>query len=180
MLKVSEKHRSLGCSLREILAEPSRSYHSRPPPVASQNQRFSEMFEVTEIDPHGKKFDRVSRITAKCENVAMDLILDVNTEIYPMAEAEKFTLTLASSLALDGTTGDVSKKEAWRETPGERTLADDYEYVMYGKVYNYDDSGGTKVSVYASYGGLLMCLAGDYRQLQDISVGQHLYLLLRK
>jgi DNA-directed RNA polymerase I, II, and III subunit RPABC3 len=51
---------------------------------------------------------------------------------------------------------------------------------MHGKIYKYQDSGNDKVSVYASYGGLLMCLAGDQRQLQTLKTGTYIYLLLRK
>jgi DNA-directed RNA polymerase I, II, and III subunit RPABC3 len=58
----------------------------------------------------------------------MELTLDVNTEIYPLAPAEKFTLALASTLNLDDS---------------KASLADEYEYVMFGKVYKYDDSAAT-------------------------------------
>ncbi|KAI8926414.1 RNA polymerase [Entophlyctis helioformis] len=146
----------------------------------AKNQLFQDIFEITDVDPHGKKFDRVSRIIATSENVDMEVTLDVNTEIYPLRAAEKFTLALATSLALDGAPVDASKKEPWRDYSNQKTLADDYEYVMYGKVYKYDDTGGSKVSVYTSFGGLLMCLVGDYRQLQALTVGQYLYLLMRK
>jgi DNA-directed RNA polymerases I, II, and III subunit RPABC3 len=57
---------------------------------------------------------------------------------------------------------------------------DEYDYAMHGKIYKYDDNGNTKVSVYASFGGLLMCLAGDYRQLQTLKIGTYIYLLMRK
>jgi DNA-directed RNA polymerase I, II, and III subunit RPABC3 len=80
--------------------------------------------------------------------------------------------------SLDGSQLDVHQKQEWK--PMQKSLADDYDYVMYGKVYKYDDSNSAKVSVYCSFGGLLMCLAGDYRALQNIQVGQYLYLLLRK
>jgi DNA-directed RNA polymerase I, II, and III subunit RPABC3 len=75
---------------------------------------------------------------AKAETVDMELTLDVNTEIYPLNPAEKFTLLLASALSNDPTLD----KEAWR--PGRRTLADDYDYVMNGKVYKFEDSGSSK------------------------------------
>jgi DNA-directed RNA polymerase I, II, and III subunit RPABC3 len=35
-------------------------------------------------------------------------------------------------------------------------------------------------AVYVSFGGLLMCLAGDQRHLQELNVGDQLYLLMRK
>ncbi|KAI8913220.1 RNA polymerase [Gorgonomyces haynaldii] len=138
-------------------------------------QVFSGVFEVTDIDPHGKKFDLVSRIVGNSDSVDMELTLDVNTEIYPIEINDKLTFVLVTSL--EGKSTDPTQKQPYKHL--EKSLADDYEYVMYGKVYKYDDDG-TKVSVYCSFGGLLMCLAGDYRQLQQISTGQYLYLLMRK
>eukprot|EP00842_Homolaphlyctis_polyrhiza_P002852 jgi/Hompol1/3568/HPOL_001621-RA len=154
--------------------------------ASNQTLLFQDLFEVSEVDPHGKKFDRVSRIVANSKNIDMEVTLDVNTEIYPMAINEKFTLALASTLSLDGTPIDTSKKQPWRDpnsVPADKrteTLDASFDYVMYGKVFKYDDAGAAKVSVYASFGGLLMCLAGDYRQLQSLTVGQYLYLLVRK
>ena len=34
--------------------------------------------------------------------------------------------------------------------------------------------------VLISYGGLLMCLEGDPRQMQDLDIGKNFYLLMRK
>lgn len=73
----------------------------------------------------------------------MDLTLDFNAEIYPLKVGEKFSLVLASSLSLEANANSsgVEKKESWRErAPGERDLSDEYEYVMFGKVYKYEDS----------------------------------------
>jgi DNA-directed RNA polymerases I, II, and III subunit RPABC3 len=62
----------------------------------SFNSIFSNIFEIQEIDPHGKKFDRVSRISASSDSVDMELTLDVNTEIYPLQATERITLVLAT------------------------------------------------------------------------------------
>lgn len=35
-------------------------------------------------------------------------------------------------------------------------------------------------AVYISFGGLLMCLDGDCRHLEPLTVGEHVYLLMRK
>ncbi|KAI9099480.1 hypothetical protein DFS34DRAFT_617704 [Phlyctochytrium arcticum] len=150
-----------------------------------KNRLFESTFEVKDIDPFGKKFDRVSRIKAESETVDIEILLDVNTEIYPLNVGEKFSFLLASTLSLDATTTsstaeDAQPREIWRQKAGEQSLADAYEYVMYGKVYKYDDSGASKVSVYASFGGLLLCIAGDYRQVQDLDVGMNIYLLMKK
>jgi DNA-directed RNA polymerase I, II, and III subunit RPABC3 len=136
------------------------------------NQIFQGQFEVQDIDPHGKKFDRVSRIV--CSNELADLTLDVNTEIYPLHVGDTFTMLLVESL--DGSIVDTKQKQSY-SVQG-KTLADDYDYCMYGKVYKYDDQG--KVSVYVSFGGLLMLLSGDYRLLSRVQLGQYLYLLIRK
>ncbi|KAI8909364.1 hypothetical protein PhCBS80983_g00661 [Powellomyces hirtus] len=147
-----------------------------------KSQLFHATFTVKEIDPYGKKFDRVSRITALSETGDVEITLDVNTEIYPLAQFEKVSVALAATLSLDPTAaGDAlnaASRDAWRSN--ERSLADDYDYVMFGKVYKYDDNGPSKVSVYASFGGLLLCISGDYRQLNDLDVGMNLYLLMKK
>ncbi len=110
----------------------------------------------------------------------MECTLDVNTEIYPIEPAEKFTLVLATSLtSTESSFQQFTQREPWLDTSSDN-LANEYDYVMFGKVYKYDDSAGAKVAVYASFGGLLMCLAGDYRHLQELNVGDSCYLLIRK
>ncbi|KAI9318526.1 RNA polymerase [Dichotomocladium elegans] len=162
----------------------------------SANILFSDLFQIKDIDPSGKRFDRVSRLVARSDTYEMDLLLDYNSELYPLELNDKVSLVIASSLSLEavkpetnGQTNDGSEaKVSWRErAPGERDLSDEYEYVMYGKVYRYDDvtkgsgaESGQHVAVYVSFGGLLMCLEGDYRHLQSIVVGEHVYLLMRK
>ncbi|KAI8376421.1 RNA polymerase [Radiomyces spectabilis] len=161
--------------------------------MSQDNFLFQDIFDIKDIDPNGKRFDRVARLIARSENYEMDLTLDFNSELYPLEIADKFSLVLASSLSLEPVTnaGGVEKRESWRKrAPGERDLSDEYEYVMFGKVYRYEDTAsgtgattvaaGQRVSVYISYGGLLMCLEGDYRHLQNITVGENVYLLMRK
>ncbi|KAI8059336.1 RNA polymerase [Gongronella butleri] len=155
--------------------------------MAEDNILFQDIFDVKDVNPNGKRFDRVSRVLARSENYEMELTLDINSELYPVEIAEKVSFVLASSLALDSS-GVSDTRESWRErAPGEHDLSDEYEYVMYGKVYRYEDaaalqatSPAAKKSVYASFGGLLMCLEGDFRHLQKITVGENIYLLMRK
>ncbi|KAI9471461.1 DNA-directed RNA polymerases I, II, and III subunit RPABC3 [Coemansia sp. RSA 989] len=150
------------------------------------NILFSDTFDVKDLDKGGKRFDRVSRIDGRSQTHDMSLILDINSELYPLDAGDKFKLTLASSLSL----GDSKEAAAafgkgesnWRAyvNGDERSLADDYDYVMYGRVYRYDDASGSKVSAFVSFGGLLMCLEGDVRHMQNFVVGDTVYLLLRK
>ncbi|KAI9138000.1 RNA polymerase [Paraphysoderma sedebokerense] len=140
---------------------------------------FQDIFIIEDIDCDGKKFDRVSRILAHSEQYETDITLDVNNELYPLEINDRFALALASTLSATGDTSADS--DAWRDNRKnkEATLADEYEYVMFGKCYKYEEVG-SKVSIYISFGGLLMCLEGDYRHLQNFQKGENLYLLMRK
>ena len=70
----------------------------------------------------------------------MELILDVNTLIYPVDLGEKFRLVLATTLRDDGTPDDGEYNPIESGT----SRADQFEYVMHGKVYRIDaeNSGG--------------------------------------
>lgn len=70
----------------------------------------------------------------------MDLTLDINSEIFPMKNSEKFTLALASTLDLDG------KPETNEfDQSGKPSLLDRYEYGMYGKVFKYEYEAGQRM-----------------------------------
>lgn len=90
----------------------------------------------------------------------------------------KFTLVLAPTLSLDGTPEDPAYDQS-----GKESLADSYEYVMYGKVFKKQDEneGGIRRSaVTISFGGLLMQLKADPKNLQDVDIDNRLYVLIRK
>lgn len=67
---------------------------------------FDDLFIVKNIDPDGKKFDRVSRLFCDSESFKMDLILDVNTQLYPIHLGDKFRLMLCGTLRDDGLTDE--------------------------------------------------------------------------
>lgn len=157
---------------------------ARQETVSSSNTRvcvmteffLDDVFEITAVDPDGKKFDRVSRIQAKSDNYDMALLLDVNVELYALQKAQKFTFVLTKSIALDASVGADA---AWRSDAGP-TLADKYEYVMYGRVFKFEDISTTRMAVYVSFGGLLMRLEADPRHFLEITIGSNIYLLMRK
>lgn len=107
---------------------------------------LDDVFETTAVDPDGKKFDRVSRIQAKSDNFDMRLLLDVNIELYPIQTGQKFTLALAKSIALDVSGAPMEADAAWRPDAGP-TLADKYEYVMYGRVFKFEDLSSSRMYV---------------------------------
>ena len=85
----------------------------------------------------------MSRVTGVRDDLTFTL--DINSEIYTVAVDDRVQLSIASTLALDGTI--VSKeaeaaKGGWRESRNEATLADQYDYVCYGKMYRFEESSG--------------------------------------
>ncbi|CAG8668041.1 15485_t:CDS:2, partial [Gigaspora margarita] len=109
---------------------------------------FSDTFNINDCDKDGKKFDR-----GRGESLEMELIIDVNTDLYPLDIGDRVNVILTTSLALDlsqaqsedmiiGATSaeEITQKTSWREKSStERDLSDEFEYVMYGKVYKYDE-----------------------------------------
>jgi len=160
----------------------------------ASNIVFDDIFTISDIDKEGKKFDRVSRLYAHSKNYDMDLTLDYNIELYPLKSDESFALALASSLAKGpaantngagagaGNVGEEDKDEpVWRpDGKGRGGLEEDYDYVMYGKVYRFDQGNAEIVTAYASFGGLLMSLTGSFRHMTSIVLGDPVYILLRK
>ncbi|CAK8564441.1 unnamed protein product [Lathyrus sativus] len=132
---------------------------------------FNDFFKVEDIDPDGKKYDKVSRIVARSEKYGMYMLLDVNTEIYPMNRKEIFLLALSPSLVLNTKDGPVSIQEK-------------FEYIMYGRLYDITADGLSRsppeVEVYASFGGLQLMLRGDPSHCVKFAVDQKLFLLIRK
>lgn len=51
---------------------------------------FEDIFNIKDMDPEGKKFDRASRLHCESESFKMDLILDINSWLYPMELGDKF------------------------------------------------------------------------------------------
>ena len=139
---------------------------------------FEDIFEITAVNPEGKRFDRVNRIVATGTTFECELLLDINCAIYELKEdGEKFTLVLASTLNLDGRPDDHL---SYAPNPGEPTLADNYEYVMHGRVFDISYKKEGAVVIAASFGGLLMRLTGDQRHLSNIQPDMRLYVLLKK
>lgn len=141
---------------------------------------FEDIFDVKDIDPDGKKFDRCSRLHCESESFKMDLILDVNTQVYPMDFGDKFRLQIASTLNEEGYPDDTE----WNPRDDTPNRADSFDYVMYGKIYRIEGDDGASESLrmgaYASFGGLLMRLQGDSNNLHSFEVDKNIYLLMKK
>jgi hypothetical protein len=84
----------------------------------------------------------------------MELTLDYNTELFPLQAGQNVVLALASSLSRDPVgsqeaTGEEDRdRDVWRpDGKGRRGFEDEYDYVMYGRVYRFDPGTGEVVCV---------------------------------
>lgn len=100
---------------------------------------FEDAFDVRDVDPQRNL--RVSRIAATSKGEKeISLTLDVNTELYPMNVNDQVQIALALTLNLDGSKDD---SRGWRDVGlGERSLADEYDYVCHGKIYRFEEGNG--------------------------------------
>lgn len=140
---------------------------------------FDDIFAVTDVDPG--RYNKVSRIEASSTTQEQcKLSLDINTDLFPVQLQEQLTVTIASFLGVDEGANDSSATRSWRPPPpGERSLADDYDYVMYGTAYKFEEVSKELIAVYYSFGGLLMRLEGNYRSLNNVKQ-ENAYLLIRR
>ena len=143
--------------------------------AAGSTYLFEEEFEVTAVNPGGKKFEKVSRIKATGCMYELDLLIDIFTEAYPMKLKDKFSLVLHNTLDMQG-----KPCSGTYEQSDKPTLLDQFDYGMHGKIYRHEHIGAHKVGVYVSYGGLLMKLVGEQRHVRSLDVESRVYCLIRK
>ena len=106
-----------------------------PTGTMGDSQLFLDTFSITSLN--AEKYDRVSRVFGHTENGDTELHLDINSELYPIAQGERIQLMLASTLNLDGTRDDG---KGWRDVGrGEQSLADTWDYVCHGKIYRFQE-----------------------------------------
>eukprot|EP00884_Botryococcus_braunii_P014712 jgi/Botrbrau1/23241/Bobra.0041s0077.1 len=148
--------------------------------MAVTQGKFEDIFEVLEVDPDGKKFDKVSRIHCRSDLYETDVLLDINSSIYPLTVGNKFTLKLTDSVQADGSITDPHYNSA-RKTG--KTVLDQWDYVMYGKIFKRKEiapQGLPLLELTFSFGGLLLRMRGDPKKLEDLEEGSNVYLLMRK
>ncbi|KAJ4827387.1 hypothetical protein Tsubulata_007377 [Turnera subulata] len=135
-----------------------------------------DIFTVQFIEE--KKFDFVSRIGARSEKLELFMLLDVNTEVYPVKEGDKFSVLITVTLNLDG-----SAETGYYNPNKQASVADDYEYVMQGKLYKIEEVGEgahEKVEVLISFGGLLLSLKGQPSYFTKFELDQRYFICMRK
>jgi|SRR5271168_1226733 len=140
----------------------------------SESILYESTFTIDSLN--NQKYDRVSRISTYSEDKSTMLMLDLNTELYPVAIGDRVKIALALTLNLDGSKDDT---KGWREVGNQQTLADEYDYVCHGKIYRFEEGQGDNIHVFISFGGLLCYIQGPYSQLNAMRI-DHVYLLMKK
>lgn len=118
----------------------------------------------------------------------MEMTLDYNNELLCISQGQTLSMALATSLSpvsaaggAGGADADDKDKDVWRpNAKAKGGLDEEYDYVMYGKVYKFDGGTSEIVTAYASFGGLLLSLMGSFRHMSNIVLGEPIYILLRK
>ena len=143
---------------------------------------IEDTIRVDAINKDGQVFDRVSRIHASGLVNRLNIELDVNTDIYPMQLEETYKFVLASSVNADGSdTFDIIQYENSGSASGMGTLIDDYDYVMHGKIFKYQlDEEQRNITIYVSFGGLLMSIKGEVKTLKALQIDSRIYLLMKE
>lgn len=111
---------------------------------------FEDIFDIRALNENGKQFERVNRLHCKGTTFDIDIVVDVNSELFDAAAGDRVALVFASTLNLDGQPNDGNYHPENANIP---TLADAYDYVMHGRVFHIKHIEGQKVEIQASFGG---------------------------
>ena len=109
----------------------------------------------------------------------MKLTIDIACKILPLEKDSSIVFALASTLYKDGS----DDSDSFDQSSGKPSHLNDFDYAMYGKVFKYIRESGTDsktVSVYVSFGGLLMRLTGQQEDLKEVKPDMNLYCLIQK
>lgn len=85
----------------------------------------------------------VSRIVGTTETLGMNLVLDINCELFPLSKGQKVNFILTKNIKVDGS-ATTSAAASYSPIDGP-SLADKFEYVTYGQVYKLDEIPGGKM-----------------------------------
>ncbi len=125
-----------------------------------------------------KIFSKVSRILGYSKNSALEIFLDVNTEIYPICTEDELDIMISKVPKSDNNNKELISD--WVNYFGKEIL-DLYEYVVYGTVF-HSGKDNNNCFVYASFGGLLMKLFGSIKNnmIEEFSIDCKILLMIRK
>ena len=133
-------------------------------------------FNVQKFDAQ-QPFETVKRY--QLINKDYKIFVDVNIDLFPIADHDKIKLEFTKTLNTDETPTNL--EDGYTRNFGENTKMDEYDYAMAGKVFKFvDDEKEKKLAVIASFGGLLLMVYGSPEKLKAYSMGDDVFLLMKK
>lgn len=103
----------------------------------------------------------VSRIEGKTEVYEFDVSLDINSDIFPVKIGEFYKIAIAAVSSHDNEALEY-------HSIAQNSLFDEYDYVMHGKVFRYEEYDDGTIAQYISFGGLILKLKGDSKSWSTI------------
>mmetsp|Transcript_73872 Transcript_73872/g.121859 ORF Transcript_73872/g.121859 Transcript_73872/m.121859 type:complete len:160 (-) Transcript_73872:27-506(-) len=141
---------------------------------------FEDSFQVKTVD--NSRFERAGRMD--CESISFasnNLEIDINNVIYPVAPSEQIYVAITNNVSPPD--DPRSLNTAYDHDPRllGSSVMDQFDYVMFGKVYKKEVKKEENLAVvWASYGGLLMKLRAEAAQLNDFHLNDSIYFMMRK
>eukprot|EP01028_Stygiella_incarcerata_P013406 TRINITY_DN82265_c0_g1_i1.p1 TRINITY_DN82265_c0_g1~~TRINITY_DN82265_c0_g1_i1.p1 ORF type:complete len:141 (-),score=38.29 TRINITY_DN82265_c0_g1_i1:143-565(-) len=134
---------------------------------------FSDIFFVEAI-PSEQAFEKVTRIICKSDHFNVYMEIDLNTDIFDIRKGDKLTVNLSRRIEDDEYSmpieGDMHR----------RSILDEHDYVMQGKIFRLEIKGHNETALYASFGGLLMKMQGSQATFSGIHQGMDIVILMKK
>jgi len=128
-----------------------------------------------------KVFSKISRIYAKSMSNKVEMVLDINSDLFNLKEGD------AVEILIEDSPFELKKDENSQigifnlDNIEETESIKNYEYVMHGTIF-HSGIEENRVFVYASFGGLLMKYFGEHDSLtlNDIKLDKKILLLMKK
>lgn len=128
---------------------------------------LEDKFTVESCD--NSKFERVTRVKGRTTAFDAEVTLDINTSIYPVKVGDVLTFSFAAQRAGAGGPSVELK-----------SLMDEHEYVMLGKIFSEEDKPPERRAVYISFGGLLCGVIADRAILSEFVLDKRVFILISK
>lgn len=155
--------------------------------IAKEILRVKEVDKIpknsndTSIKVLNKIFSKVSRIYATSEYNKVELILDINSDLFILKEGDIVEILIEDSPFENNKDKNPNKDIFNLDNFDELDQIKNYEYVMHGVIFHagFEED---KSFIYASFGGLLMKYFGSSKhvRLESIKLDKRILLMIKK
>ncbi len=126
---------------------------------------FESTLEVQDLNTAGKKFERVNRLHCVEPGRSINVVLDVNCELFDAKAEDVLQMALATSISSDGRPDD-----GLYDSTAKYDLMDDYDYVMHGRLFALKHIDNQNMEIQVSFGGLLLRVQGPQALMEPFTL----------